>query len=93
MTVNIAVINRFIPKSFLTTRFTIIPNNIIEEKINSGLIYVMISEMNKAANNLAFLFFILRIRINPIKISVRQKWDTFGQVGRLIIEIKRAKEK
>ncbi len=61
--------------------------------MNSGLMYVMINEMIKAANNLAFLPLILWIRINPIKISVRQKCDTFGQVGKLSIEIKRAKEK
>ena len=61
--------------------------------MNSGLIYVMINEMINAANNLVFLPLILWIRINPINISVRQKCDTFGPVGKLISEIKRAKEK
>ena len=61
--------------------------------MNSGLMYDMINEMMKAANNLVFLPLIPRTRMNPMKISVRPKCDTFGQVGKLISEIKRAKEK
>jgi len=59
MVVNIAIINLFAPKSFLTVRFIIIPNINIDGKMNSGLAKVMNNEMMKAANNLAFFPLVL----------------------------------